>query len=179
MHRLLPSLWVVFSGCVRATSEAAPSPVPATEEAPVSDHTIPATWRAWLTLSEADVLAKLELSSAEGGASYGPTSELSTAHAPAHYPGRFYFQGDKVVLITVMGEAVQGLEPASLARSVMSPRVELGSRAGKRFTHHIVPSAGIAWSDDGEEVAFVELFPPCSGEAYRARWYEEPGTFRK
>ena len=34
-------------------------------------------------------------------------------------------------------------------------------------------------SDDGTEVAFIEVFPPMELSVWKARFYEAPGTFYK
>jgi hypothetical protein len=152
---------------------------PKSTPAPSTEMTPPLTdWLAWRDLSRTELTARLAPASDDlsGGLAYGPSTGLDMLYVPGKHPGRFYFTGDQLLLIYVSG--VEGLDPEALAAQ-FPPEVALRSRAGKTYEHQVAPAAGVAWSENGEEVAFVEVFAPCSLESWRTRFYTEPPAFRK
>jgi hypothetical protein len=125
------------------------------------------------------LLARLSLpDSALQSGDYGPSVGLEVAYAPERSPARFYLQDGEVVLAYLSTPAVDGITPETLA-AAHPAALELPSRAGKAFAHHVDASAGLAWSEDGTEVAFIEVFPPMELSVWKARFYEAPGTFYK
>lgn len=51
------------------------------------------------------------------------------------------------------------------------------SRAGKKANQYLFASQGFAASITGDNVDFVEIYPPCSLEQYLDEVYNEPGPF--
>ena len=47
------------------------------------------------------------------------------------------------------------------------------------FNHHVHAEQGVAYSADGDEVAFVEVFRPRSLAEYERDIYRDPGLFIK
>ncbi len=135
--------------------------------------------RPYIALDRSSVLARLSLpaSMLEPGA-YGPTAGLEVAFAPSRSPARFYLQDGNVVLAYLSEPGVDSVAPAALASAYPSA-VELPSRAGRSFAHHVDAAAGVAWSDDGAEVAFIEVFSPTDLVSWKSRFYEDPGVFYK
>jgi mannose-6-phosphate isomerase-like protein (cupin superfamily) len=71
-------------------------------------------------------------------------------------------------------EEPAGLDLGSLLESLGEPDARLRSRAGRRFTDHVWADRGVAVSTDGNEIAFLEVFPPRSLERYEREIYEDP-----
>lgn len=93
---------------------------------------------------------------------------------------RIFLRGDDVVLIYV-GEAAlpDGTTSDDLAALVDTDGQELPSRQGKNALIHVVAERGLAWSEEGGEIGFVELFPPTTFETYHDDIYVDPGTFSR
>lgn len=111
-------------------------------------------------------------------AAYGPSKNLEAVYIPTRSPARYYLQEGKVILAYFSGATVDSTSPAAL--SITYPgAIMLASRAGKEFTHHVDAVGGIAWSDDGTDVAFVEVFQPMDIDRWKALFYQDPGVFYK
>ena len=93
---------------------------------------------------------------------------------------RVFLRGDQVVLIYVGEDWLPaGTDHQALVKAAGSDGEELRSRQGKSAVMHVVANKGIAWSEDGNEVGFLELFPPTSVDAYRKTIYREPPKFKR
>lgn len=91
---------------------------------------------------------------------------------------RIFLRGQEVVLVYVGTDALPaGTDHQALARVAGSDGETLRSRQGKRALMHVVADKGLAWSEDGGEVGFVELFPPTTLDGYRKEIYRKPPKF--
>jgi hypothetical protein len=133
-------------------------------------------WLSLRGLSLDDAKRRLELSDdeLERDVPYEGLTGLTLAHNPEH-PGYFYFRDGELAMLHV--EEPTGLDLGSLLESLGEPDARLRSRAGKRFTDHVWADRGVAVSTDGNEIAFLEVFPPRSLERYEREIYEDPGEF--
>jgi hypothetical protein len=135
-------------------------------------------WRATARLDREQITAKLGAPAVEIN-TYGKLSGLEAMHNESAHPGHFYFQGQALVLLYISGDAAEALDPSALRAALGDPELSVRSRAGKRFTHRVWASQGVAFSDDGDEVAFVEVFPATSTAQWQARYATDPPAFRK
>lgn len=89
-----------------------------------------------------------------------------------------YVRGDDIVLLYA-GENVlpAGLTHEQVAAAVGSEGEDLSSRQGKSALLHVVAAEGVAWSEDGGEVGWVELFPASDFDTYKSTLYRDPGAF--
>jgi hypothetical protein len=125
-------------------------------------------------LSRAQLLTRLGPNARlETGLAYGPGTDLDMVTAPARTAARVYLSGAQVLVVVLPEAAVAGVSPARLAAR-FPPDAQLPSRAGKRFEHAVAAGAGVAWSDDGQRIAFAEVFAPTDLAAYRATLWSEP-----
>ena len=91
-----------------------------------------------------------------------------------------YARGDEVKLVYLGPDALPGgVSHASLTSAVGADGQTLRSRQGKSALMHVVAPKGVAWSEDGDEVGFIEVFPPTTFEAYRREIYRRPALFRR
>ncbi|NOY27686.1 MAG: hypothetical protein GXP62_17615 [Oligoflexia bacterium] len=174
---------LLLGGCAKADPQAstiAPSPTKPVNSVPDHDSDLVDTLLSWRELSRTALLQHLHIDedAVQHGLSYGPSAGLDMVTAPTVSPARFYLTGDQLVMIQVSGPALEDVDPDALLQR-FPPQIAVSSRAGKTFEHQVCASQGIAWSDDGERVAFVEIFPPTSVEDWKRRFYAEPGPFIK
>lgn len=106
---------------------------------------------------------------------------LSEVDALDDGPGiRCLLRGEEVILVYVGRSGLPaGLDHDALVAAAGSEGRSLRSRQGKRAELHVVADAGLAWSEVGGEVGFLELFPPTTFEHYRATIYQEPPPFKR
>ena len=131
--------------------------------------------RELLDLSQDALLARLgaDESDIEPGVRYEGLENLSVLYRPDLFAGRIYLRDGRPLLIYF--SAPEGaVEEWGVASGF---DVDLPSRAGKMFNHRVWVEAGLALSVDGEEIAFVEVFHPCTLEEYKRDIYREPGPF--
>ena len=113
-------------------------------------------------------------------ASYGKLRPLTELHDARKHPARFYFDGETPVLVYADDPAALArCDAADLVERLGKPAAELRSRAGKTFTHYVYPAVGIAYSAHRQDIAYVEVFAPCSLQDYLDRIYVDPGAFTK
>lgn len=129
-----------------------------------------------LALEEATNRLELSDEHMEGGLQYEGLKGVTMAHNPERHPGRFYFRDGRLAMLYV---ANPGLDAGTLERDLGEPDVMLRSRAGKGYAHHVYADRGVAYSSKGDDVAFIELFPPTSVERYEQEIYEDPGAFTR
>jgi hypothetical protein len=136
---------------------------------------------AMLGLSDEQVRARLQIERGETRprARYEGLQDLTGYFNPAVFPGRVYVGSARVQMVYIpAGPALRGVTPAELGARMGSEPVLLRSRAGKEYVHYAHPEQGVAYSSDGDEVVFVEVFPPRSLGAYLAEIYRDPGLFK-
>ena len=112
----------------------------------------------------------------EDGLGYGQQKGLTRLRVPHLFPGYFYFDGGRLVLmyVNLRGE---GTSAEELRRQLGEPEAALRSRSGKRFMQYVYPDLGVAFAADREAVSFLEIFPPTSLDEYKATLYTEPPAF--
>jgi hypothetical protein len=130
-----------------------------------------------LTLDDAKERLGVAEDKIEDGLRYEGMSDLTLAHDADAHPGYFYFRDGRLVMLYV--ENLDGLDADSLRSELGEPEATLRSRAGKGYAHRVYPGRGIAYSSKGDDVAFVEVFPPTSLDRYEREIYEDPGEFIK
>jgi hypothetical protein len=137
---------------------------------------------SWRDKSLSEVQQSLSISEAqiERNANYMKLTNLMELHNPDVHPGYFYFRNGKFALLYVGGgEELEQLDPKALQNRFGGEGVELRSRAGKHFNHHVYPEVGLAFSTDGEVVSILEVFPPTSLAEYQSSIYQEPPVYYK
>jgi hypothetical protein len=133
--------------------------------------------RALLDLSQDELLARLGAGpgAVDDGYRYEGLDDMSVVHEPDAFPARIYLRDGRPEV--VYASEPEGVTEAGLESELGGPGDELRSRAGKAFTHHVHADEGVAWSSDGDEVAFVEVFRPRSLAEYERDIYRDPGPF--
>lgn len=178
MRRL--SLPLLVLACSTRPAASPPSPEPPAVSTPAA---LPID--AWLTrrgMSRSQLQAAHQgaAPSVQSGVSYQATTGLDLLRWPGVDVALYYYAGDSQVMLMVSDEdTLTGLAPAALRQRYGAPAAELRSRAGKPYSHRVVPGQGVAWSDDGSEVAFVELYAPTTLADWQTRFYVDPGAFIK
>ena len=93
---------------------------------------------------------------------------------------RVFVRGDDVVLVYAGPSVVpEGLSSDEVAAAVGADGEVLRSRQDKSAGLHVVAEQGVAWSESGGEVGFLEVFPPTDLDTYRAQVYREPPAFTR
>jgi hypothetical protein len=126
-------------------------------------------------LGRAQLLEQAPGASVEEDVRYERLRPVARVRAPEVWPGYFYFDGDRQVMLYA-GEP-DGADPDALAARLGPDAAELRSRAGKRAVLHVWPRQGVAFSEEGGEVDFLEVFEPTTLEDYESRIYADPGPF--
>ncbi|MFO1207116.1 MAG: hypothetical protein U1E63_15575 [Burkholderiales bacterium] len=139
----------------------------------------------WMALRDAplqEIRSRFAIDDAhvDRNASYGRLGPLTELHDAKKHPARFYFDGETPVLIYVDDPAALArCDAADVAKRLGEPAARLRSRASKTFTHSVYPAAGLAFSAHGQDIAYVEVFPPRTLQDYLDRIYVDPGAFTK
>jgi hypothetical protein len=133
--------------------------------------------RDLLGLTQDELVARLGVGPGDidPGYRYEGLDDVAMLYSPDAFPGRIYLRDDRPEIVYVSEPA--GWSEAKLEAELGGPGDELRSRAGKTFTHHVHADRGVAWSSDGDEVAFVEVFRPRSLAEYERDIYRDPGPF--
>ena len=129
--------------------------------------------RALLDLSRDELLARLGAGpeDVDDGYRYEGLDDVAMLYKPEAFPARIYLRDGRPEM--VYASEPEGWSPDGIG----GEDAELRSRAGKTFTHHVHAEQGVAWSSDGDEVAFVEVFRPRSLAEYEREIYRDPGPF--
>ena len=137
-------------------------------------------YRAYVNQSLIQTKASLSIKdeAIQSGRSYGSLQDLSVVVHTEELPCTLYFKDGDFVLLYVSGEQAT-YTVKSLHKQFPNADAVTPSRAGKRFSHYVVPDKGIAWSDDGEELAFIEVFPATTLNGWKDTLYTNPGDFYK
>jgi hypothetical protein len=140
-------------------------------------------WQSYLGSNLEDMLKELSANEnhVANGRAYEKLKDLTWLHQPDRDKAHFYFQNDKLILI-YLNEAVpevNTLSPYDLFNTLGNPTEKdyLRSRAGKLARHLAYPEQGIAFSFEGDEILFIELFAPMARAEYINDIYQDPGDF--
>ena len=147
---------------------------------PVPERVDLDTCRGLLDLPEADLLRRLGATEddIQRNVRYEKLESVDAVFRPDAFPGRIYLQGGRPQLIYVSGDpGLEGWMEPDLERELGNPEAWLASRAGKAFSHKVYATKGVAYSTDGSELAFLEVFHPRSLEQYERDIYRDPGPF--
>lgn len=91
---------------------------------------------------------------------------------------RVFLRGEDVALIYIGEDSLpQGVDHDALVAELGTDGAELRSRQGKSALMHVVADKGVAWSEDGGHVGFLEIFPPTTLKEYQKRIYRKPAKF--
>jgi hypothetical protein len=113
-------------------------------------------------------------------ANYIKLKHVTEFHNPKTHPGYFYFRDGKFALLYVgRCKQLEQIELKELQQELGGLGIEMRSRSGKQFNHHVYPEKGVAFTVDRASVRFLEIFPPTSLEVYKSEIYEEPSPFIK
>ena len=137
---------------------------------------------AMLELTAEQVEMRLEIDGGEThrGVRYEGLEDLSQYYNPTVFPGRVYVGSERVEMVYVpSGPALAGVTRGDIEKGAGTQPTLLRSRAGKEYVHYAHPEEGIAYSSEGDEVCFVEVFRPRSLDAYKAEIYRDPGPFTR
>jgi hypothetical protein len=126
-------------------------------------------------LTRSELLARAPGATVEEGVRYEKLRPVARVRAPELWPGFFYFDGDRQVMLYA-GEP-DGADPDALAAALGPGEHELRSRAGKRAVLRVWPQRGVGFSEQDGAVDFLEVFEPTTLEDYEARIYDDPGPF--
>jgi hypothetical protein len=137
--------------------------------------------RAMLELTAAQVRARLEINGAgeiHEGVKYEGLAGVTQYYNRDVLPARIYVRADRVDMVYVpSGPALAGVTCYDLDAEAGGKPVSFRSRAGKEYVHYAHTEQGLAYSAKGDDVRFVEVFPPCSLDAYEREIYRDPGPF--
>lgn len=111
------------------------------------------------------------------GDEYGRLEEVTSIENDEVLPATVYLRDDRVELLYISGDALGDLRPADLAAQVGGEPIALRSRAGKQATLWVHAAEGVAYSEQGGSIDFLEVFLPRSQAAYEAEIYREPAAF--
>lgn len=108
---------------------------------------------------------------------YEKLTGVNRLHNPEKNPAHFYFRDTLLEMIYLGGDALHDVSAADLQQGLDGAGTLLRSRAGKRANLHVYPEQGVAFSEEGGELDFIEIFPPTTLSQYQERIYKEPGAF--
>lgn len=111
------------------------------------------------------------------GDQYGRMQDVILLESTKVFPGVLYVEDDEVRLVRVDDHGLQGITRKALCSKMGDDFVRLRSRAGKRAGLLLYASHGIAFSCQGEELDFLEVFGPCTQREYVDRYYRPPPAF--
>lgn len=108
---------------------------------------------------------------------YGQMSHLTSLTAPGSFAGTLYLKEGVVELVRIGHDPLAATTPGMLRETLPEPGVRLPSRAGKTAGLVVHAEHGIAYSSDRDSIHFLELFKPCSLQAYQDGIYQKPPRF--
>ena len=131
-----------------------------------------------LTADQIEMQLETDGGETHRGVRYEGLEGLSQYYNPAVFPGRVYVGSDGVEMVYVpSGPALAGVTRGDIEKGAGTQPTLLRSRAGKEYVHYAHPEQGIAYSSEGDQVRFDEIFRPRSLDAYEAEIYRDPGPF--
>jgi hypothetical protein len=128
-------------------------------------------------LSRAGLQERLGPLETDPGVAYEGIAGVDRLHAPAAFPGHFYYRGDDQQMLYVPRSALKDADLGELRAALGEPAATLSSRTGEDSTLYVYPERGVAFATDGATVEIVEIFPPTTLEAYVSAIYKDPGDF--
>ncbi|MFT3773293.1 MAG: hypothetical protein QM820_48560 [Minicystis sp.] len=166
----------------RPSTSLTPPPAPApprpssAQEAPVTRTDVD-RWLSFRDLSQTQIMTRIgaDARHVRRGVKYQRLTNLIEVRNEKADPAFFHFRDDKLVLLYVSGkEALGALRAPALYAQLGGRGVELASRSCHSCVLHVYPQKGVAFSSEGDDLNFVEVFPPTTIEAYQAEVYIEP-----
>lgn len=133
-------------------------------------------------LSEDDLLAELGATAGDvrRSSSYGKLSNVDWLRVPAAHPAHFYLREGSVFLVHVEDSALMSRVKADdLRRRLGGKGPTEQSPACKPCRLEIHAEKGVAFSYNGDDVDFIEIFHPMSHGDYLSSIYEKPGPFKR
>ncbi len=111
------------------------------------------------------------------GDQYGRMQDVISLESTDAFPFVLYVEDDEVRLVRVDHNGLHGVTRSALCSKMGDDFVRLPSRAGKRAGLLLYASQGIAFSSEGDELDFLEVFVPCTRREYEHRYYRSPPPF--
>lgn len=111
------------------------------------------------------------------GDEYARLQDVTSVAGGPGFPGTLYLLDGVVELIYVDGEAMTDLRAGDLAAELGDDGAALRSRAGKQATLWVHAEQGVAFSAQGDDIDFLEVFRPRTQAAYESEIYFDRGAF--
>ncbi len=128
------------------------------------------TAKAFLGRGEDDVRRALGKNiSSSSDDEYESLDGLTSLENPAVFPGTLYLLDGAVELVYLGEDAVSGITPAKIEDEVKGRPARLRSRAGKKASTYVHADDGVAYSAEGDEVHYIEVFRPRTRKEYEDR----------
>jgi hypothetical protein len=149
------------------------------------DFGAPAQVRSLLALrdlSRSQVREALAPAQVDEHVAYQKLAAVDAVSNSARWPGRFYFRGDKLVMVYLGSSSkgfLDGLDEKKITAELGGPGHGLRSRAGKTSNQHVYPDRGFAYSEENGKLDFVEVFPPMTLPQYLDTIYTPVGPFTR
>jgi hypothetical protein len=160
---------------------AAPTATAGPSSSPTA--TTPSDLDPWISLrdlSMREALARFSITTAnirtEG--SYQGLDHLTELYKPAAHPARFFFRDGTIAIIHVGdGAELKRLRGKAIFAQLGGEGILLRSRACTPCNEHVYPEKGLTVSGEGDDVSFVDVYPPTTLAGYLKEIYIEPGAF--
>lgn len=111
---------------------------------------------------------------------YERLTGVAHLHNPEVSPAHFYADDTRIVMIYVSDQSILSETTSrTLTDALGDSDAVLRSRQCKRCNLHVYPNRGIAFSSDGDDIGFLEIFQPMTLEEYKQTIYREPPNFTK
>lgn len=111
------------------------------------------------------------------GDEYGRMKGLTSVDLQQPVSATLYLRNGVVELVRIGPAGCVTISPDALRARFQGTPLQLRSPAGKLGHIWVYAEEGIAFSGHRETVHFIELFRPCTGEAYKTHIYREPHPF--
>jgi hypothetical protein len=138
-------------------------------------------WQALLGLSEDEVRQRFAGAGGEVDPDrrYEGLEHVTHYYNPAVLPAHIYVRDGRVQMVYVPSAGLAETTPSEIDAQVGGRGHRVRSRTGKTANQYVQAERGLAYSEDGGTVQFVEIFPPRSREAYLTDIYQDPGPFTR
>ncbi len=136
-------------------------------------------YKNWFTYSDDEFIVQNEIdrSQVEENVRYEKITQVTRVHGPNE---EFLFFKDGTLRIIYISSEIlcEGLwREFKKSFDTSAPEKMVRSRAGKPSNQLIFAKLGFTVSLKGDNVDFIEIYPPCSLEDYLDNVYREPGLF--
>ena len=108
---------------------------------------------------------------------YGRLHNVTSLESENVFPGTLYAEADEIRLVRVTRNGLRDITRTAMCSQMSTDPMQLRSRAGKRAQLLAYASEGIAFSTQGEDIHFLEVFTPCTHREYEIRFYRPPSRF--